>query len=117
MNEHGLSRLGEHESEADDGKLPVQKNSAPAQSHGCAQRGKPKIQSGKKQNQNTLDTAGVVREDLLPLSHCRGWAPIVSAAEPCPRFNPPTAYSICKSVRRKSSPFASSGSLEVFVRA
>jgi len=91
MNEHGLSRLGEHESEADDGKLPVQKNSAPAQSHGCAQRGKPKIQSGKKQNQNTLDTAGVVREDLLPLSHCRGWAPIVSAAEPWPARLPGNA--------------------------
>ena len=52
MNEHGLSRLGEHESEADDGKLPVQQNSAPALSHGCAQRGKPKIPSGKTKSKH-----------------------------------------------------------------
>src|SRR5713226_4647285 len=48
MNEHGLSESGEHESETDDdGKLPVQQNSASAQSHGCAQRGNPKTQTDK----------------------------------------------------------------------
>jgi len=44
MNQHGLSESGEQESETDDGKLPVQQNSTSPQSHGCAQRGKPKTQ-------------------------------------------------------------------------
>jgi hypothetical protein len=54
MNEHGLSESGEHESETGDGEFSVQQNSASAQSHGCAQRGKPKTQIGKNKVKTRL---------------------------------------------------------------
>jgi hypothetical protein len=54
MNQHGLSESGEQESETDDGKLPVQQNSTSPQSHGCAQRGKPKTQIGKTKIETRL---------------------------------------------------------------
>jgi hypothetical protein len=54
MNGHGLSESDEHESETEDGKLTVQHNSASAQSHGCAQRGKPKTQTGKNKIKTRL---------------------------------------------------------------
>ena len=51
----------------DDGKLRVQQNSAPAWGRtGVLNEEKPKIPSGKKQNQNTLDMAVVVRDGPLP---------------------------------------------------
>jgi hypothetical protein len=55
MNGHGLSESGEHESETDeDGKLPVQQNSASTPSHGCAQKGKPKTRTGKNKIKTPL---------------------------------------------------------------
>jgi hypothetical protein len=55
MNGHRLSELGEHESRADDGKLSVQQNSAPARGRtGVLNEEKPKIPSGKNKIKTPL---------------------------------------------------------------
>jgi hypothetical protein len=67
MNGHRLSELGEHESRADDGKLSVQQNSAPARGRtGVLNEEKPKIPSGKNKIKTPL-----TRPASLEMTHYR----------------------------------------------
>src|SRR5713226_4214843 len=97
MNEHGLSESGEHESETDDdGKLPVQQNSASAQSPGCAQRGNPKTQTDKNKIKTHL-----TRPASLEMSHYR---PVVLRARRLTFFGHPRPSQTCALVAQHAAP-------------